>query len=86
MAAKYRMKRPATARELAERFDVSVRTVRRVMAQPREEYLAQSLARTRPWETLGISRATWYRRGKPYPAAKAEESNGTLNHEPKSPA
>jgi len=35
---------------------------------PRAEYEARSLARTRPWEAFGISRSTWYRRGKPDPA------------------
>jgi hypothetical protein len=34
-------------------------------AKPRTEYEAQSLTRTKPWEALGISRATWYRLGKP---------------------
>jgi hypothetical protein len=32
---------------------------------PRDQYLAQSLSRTRPWEALGISRRTWERRGRP---------------------
>jgi hypothetical protein len=32
---------------------------------PRAEYEAQSVERAKPWEALGISRATWYRRGKP---------------------
>ncbi|TSE22235.1 hypothetical protein Tsedi_02396 [Tepidimonas sediminis] len=72
MAAKHPVKRPAKARELAERFGVSERTVRRVMAQPREQYLAESLMRNKPWEKLGMSRATWYRRGKPQP----ESCNG----------
>lgn len=68
MAAKYQMKRPASARELAKRFSVSERTVRRVQAQPREEWLAEnSISREKPWLRLGISRATWYRRGKPDP-------------------
>lgn len=69
MAAKHPMMRPksATAKALAKQFGVSERTVRRVMAQPRAEYEAQSAQRTRPWERLGISRATWYRRGKPLP-------------------
>ena len=31
-------------------------------SMPREAYLANSLARKRPWEIEGISRATWYRR------------------------
>jgi hypothetical protein len=30
-------------------------------AKPRAEYEANSLTRTKPWEALGISRATWYR-------------------------
>ena len=67
MAAKHPVKRPAKARELAVQFGVSERTVRSVMAQPREQYEAESLMHTRPWEKLGISRATWYRRGKPMP-------------------
>jgi len=29
---------------------------------PREQYEAQSLSRTRPWEVDGVSRATWYNR------------------------
>src|SRR5215211_210804 len=31
-------------------------------AQPREQYEAQSLSRTKPWDREGISRRTWYRR------------------------
>lgn len=34
-------------------------------AVPREEYEASSLSRHKPWEKLGMSRATWYRQGKP---------------------
>lgn len=82
--AKHKMKRPATARELAKQFGVSERTVRRVMAQPREEYLANSLMRLKPWEKLGISRSTWYRRGKPMPPETEEVNNGnttrTVDH------
>jgi predicted transcriptional regulator len=58
-------KRHGTARELAEKWGVSPQTVRRYIAQPRAEYEAQSVERAKPWEALGISRATWYRRGKP---------------------
>lgn len=64
-----REKRPITAREAAERFGISTRTVQRAWAQPREQYLAESLMRKKPWEQLGMSRATWYRRGKPMPPA-----------------
>lgn len=35
-----RAKRPQTARELAERFGVSPRTIRRTVAESREDYLS----------------------------------------------
>jgi len=70
MAAKYPEKRPMTAREIAKRFKVSERGVRNLMAQPRAEWLAEhAISRSQPWQALGISRATWYARGKPMPAA-----------------
>jgi hypothetical protein len=34
-------------------------------AATREEYLANSISKSKPWEKLGISRAKWYRMGKP---------------------
>ena len=35
-------------------------------SMPREDYLATHRDNTeRPWELLGMSRATWYRKGKP---------------------
>lgn len=58
-------RRRKSAREIAERLGVSPRTVRRYMAQPRADYEAKSLTRAKPWEGLGMSRATWYRHGKP---------------------
>lgn len=36
-------------------------------AQPRTEYEATSISRAKPWQQLGMSRATWYRAGKPTP-------------------
>lgn len=55
-----------TAQELALKFGITERTVQRYTSVPRDEYLAQhAISRTKPWEALGISRATWYRRGKP---------------------
>lgn len=33
----------------------------------RAEYEGQSISRQKPWEALGISRASWYRKGKPKP-------------------
>jgi hypothetical protein len=38
---------------------------RRNGAKPRTEYEDYSISSTRPWEALGMSRRTWYRRGKP---------------------
>ena len=61
-------KRDVTAKELAERFNCSTRTVFRAWSQSRTDYLNEnSISRDKPWEQLGISRATWYRRGKPTP-------------------
>jgi hypothetical protein len=41
---------------------------RRKGAKSRSEYESASLSRTKPWDTLGISRRTWYRRGRPMPS------------------
>lgn len=68
-----RAKRPATAREMAERFNCSVSTVMRAIALPREEYLANALTRSKPWEKMGMSRATWYRKGKPEPVQENQQ-------------
>ena len=62
-------KRPMKAREIAERFGCTTRTVYNFWAQSRADYLAEnSISRDKPWEHFGISRATWYRRGKPMPS------------------
>lgn len=66
-------KRPFTARELAKKFNCSQQTIRNFWAMPREEYERNSYARTQPWEHFGISRATWYRRGKPMPEHNTQE-------------
>ncbi|WP_213085268.1 rep protein, partial [Neisseria gonorrhoeae] len=61
-------KRDVTAKELAKRFGCSTRPVFRAWSQSRADYLAEtSISRDKPWEHFGISRATWYRRGKPMP-------------------
>jgi transcriptional regulator with XRE-family HTH domain len=61
-------KRPMSAREMAEKFNVNKSTVTRWWSQTRADYLAENtISRDKPWEHLGISRATWYRRGKPMP-------------------
>ena len=68
MGAKHPVKRPVTAKEAALKFGVNPRTVRAYIAQPRSAWLADhSVQRTQPWLALGMSRATWYRRGKPAP-------------------
>ena len=36
---------------------------RQTGAKPREVYLSESKSRTQPWESLGLTRATYYRRG-----------------------
>lgn len=67
MAAEKQIRRKNTARELAEKFGVHPRTVQRYIALPRDQYLAESITRAAPWEALGMSRATWYRKGRPMP-------------------
>jgi hypothetical protein len=46
--------------------------------QPREQYLATSKSRTKPWEAEGISRSTWERRRK----AKTEIDASVSTHHP----
>lgn len=36
-------------------------------ATNRAQYLAKSISRAKPWQQLWISRASWYRQGKPTP-------------------
>ena len=72
MAAERPARRTHTAAELAKKLGCDPRTIRRYMALPREQYLASALTRTKPWEALGMSRATWYRKGKPEVLANKE--------------
>ena len=65
MTAKRAAFRPKTARAIAEKVGCSQSTVRRYWALPRAEYEANSLTRSKPWEAMDMSRATWYRKGKP---------------------
>lgn len=67
MAEKRRSARNKTAKEIAEKVGCSERTVRYWWAMPRAEYEANSITRAAPWEKLGISRATWYRKARPIP-------------------
>ena len=57
-----------TANQLAQTFGVTARTVQRYTSVPRAEYEANGISRAKPWEALGMSRATWYRKGKPLQA------------------
>lgn len=67
-------KRDVPIKELAARFGCSTRTVARAWSQSREDYLAENtISRDKPWEKLGISRATWYRRGKPMPSETVQQ-------------
>lgn len=45
MTAKNPVRRAVTAKELAAQFGVSVRTVQRTIAEPREEFLERAAAR-----------------------------------------
>ena len=62
MAAHDASKRSITAEALARYLKTSIRTARRIWAEPRPDYELRSTARSAPWEREGISRATWYRR------------------------
>lgn len=67
-------KRDVPIKELAERFGCSTRTVARAWSQSRADYLAENtISRDKPWEKLGISRTTWYRRRKPMPSETVQQ-------------
>jgi len=74
MAAERPGKRKHSAAELAKKLGCNPRTIRRYMALPREEYLAtHTISKSKPWEDLGMSRATWYRKGKPEPVPESQQ-------------
>lgn len=61
--------RQREAKRLADR--VRAEKKRRASgALMRAEYEENSLSRTRPWELVGMSKRTWYRRGRPLPLAQ----------------
>lgn len=41
----------------------------------RADYEANSLSKTRPWEVMGMSRAKWYRLGKPMPKGSNQHTS-----------
>jgi hypothetical protein len=54
---------------------------RREGADPRAKYLAtNTLSRTKPWEVIGMSRRTWYRRRKSTAAKKASAAQVRVQH------
>lgn len=55
-------KRPMTAKAMAEKFNVSTRTVQRIFSEPRAVYEANSITKAEPWKAFGVSRSTWYSR------------------------
>ena len=59
------MRKNTTAAELAKRLGVNIKTVYKYTAMPRAEYESNSITKAKPWVALGMSRATWYRKGKP---------------------
>lgn len=68
-------KRPMKAREAAEKLGKSRSWVCAHWSQDRADYEANSISRAQPWAALGISRATWYRRGKPDPQAQPQRES-----------
>jgi len=65
MAAERQTSRTQTASALAKKIGCDPRTVRRYIALPREQYEANSITQSKPWEAIGMSRRSWYRHGKP---------------------
>lgn len=57
--------RTKKASQIAAAVGCCERTVRNWWAQPRAEYLANSITQSKPWEAIGMSRRSWYRHGKP---------------------
>lgn len=59
------MRKGTTAAALAKKMGVNIKTVCKYTAMPRADYEANAISRAKPWEALEMSRATWYRKGKP---------------------
>lgn len=66
--------------EMARERDRKRHEVRRraAGATDRQSYESASLSRRKPWESLGMSRASWYRAGKP--AAPSVETGACVLH------
>lgn len=64
------------SKDIAKERDRERHTARRRAAGAidRAIYEANSLSRQKPWEAVGMSRASWYRAGKPTPAVETGSS------------
>jgi ElaB/YqjD/DUF883 family membrane-anchored ribosome-binding protein len=71
-----RQLRTLVSQDVAKERDKERHTARRraAGAVERATYEANSLTRQKPWEALGMSRASWYRSGKPTPASETGSS------------
>ena len=68
--------RTLVSRDVAKGRDRERHTARRraAGAVERATYEANALSRQKPWEALGMSRASWYRAGKPMPSSETGSS------------
>lgn len=68
--------RTLVSRDVAKGRDRERHTARRraAGAVERATYEANALSRQKPWEALGMSRASWYRAGKPMPSRETGSS------------
>lgn len=73
MGAQNPVRRTKTARELAEQFGASTRTVRRIVAEPREHYESRAAARRRQAAALRAQGMTYKQI-----AEKMDVSTGTV--------
>ena len=70
------------AKALAHERKVAAQRARRKATRavqgckPRDQYEAESAEKKKPWQAVGMSRRTWYRRGKPTQHGKPAEING----------
>jgi len=71
-----RQLRTLVSQDVARERDKERHTARRraAGAVDRATYEANALSRQKPWEALGMSRASWYRAGKPTPSSETGSS------------
>lgn len=69
--------RPAPMWAYTKETRRSARTIRRYVAEPREQWEARSTERAAPWEDAGVARSTWYRRKRQAEERKKERDAST---------